>query len=303
MSLVTIILTTLNSEKYVARSVESCLNQSYREIELIVVDGGSSDRTIEIIENFHDVRIKIIHQENNNGKLPGAINKGMKNASGEFFTWTQDDCWYELHAIETMLNYLFVHQEVGLVYTDYVDVDEEFTPIRYQTVHPPEDIYFDDVVRVCFLFRREIYEAIGPQNPNHHPAHEVPWRIKIAKQFTITPLHIHLMNYIVREGSLTGRLGNRNVYWFASKILLDEGFIDKKKYNQRNAQADIHQAFIEFIDYGNYRAFWKFALSGIRLDWHLLENRGILKYMVISLLPGRNKFREQKRIELRTFKQ
>jgi glycosyltransferase involved in cell wall biosynthesis len=289
---VTIILTTLNSEKFIVRSINRCLHQSYREIELLIVDGGSNDRTIQIVEEFHDTRIRIIHQANNIGKLPGAINLGLENGLGEFITWTQDDCWYEPNAIETMLNYLNEHLEVSLVYADYMDVDESGKQIKYQTVHPPEDILNDDVIRVCFLLRREVYETIGPQEPKYHPVHEVPWRAKVAKRFTISPLHKPLMNYVVREGSLTGRIGNRQLRWMSSKILLDEGFMDLRMYRNSLSQADMHQAFIEFIDNGNYKHFWKYALSSIRLNWRCLFNRGILKFMIISFLPMRGKFRE-----------
>ncbi len=283
-------------------SVESCLNQTYKNIELLVVDGGSHDSTLDIIQIFSDDRIKIVHQENNKGKLPGAINLGLKNASGDFITWTQDDCWYEPKAIETMLTYLNENHDVGLVYADYVDVDEEGEPLTYQSVHPPTDILFDDVIQVCFLFRKIIYETIGPQNPEHHPFHEVPWRIKIAKKFVITPLHIPLMNYIVRDGSLTGRLGNRNIFRTASNILLKEGYIDNKIFRQRCGRADMDQAFIEFVDNGNYLLFWKYTIAEIKWDWRFLLNRGVLKYMFVSLLPGRNKFRNLKKAELRSLK-
>ncbi len=201
--------------------------------------------------------------------------------------------------IETLLTYLNEHPQVDLVYADYWDVDETGKPIKYQSVHPPEDILFDDVIRVCFLMRKEVYEKIGPQNPKHHPVHEVPWRIKVSRYFKISPLHIPLLNYIVREGSLTGKIGNRNLWWMTSKILLEEGVYDQNMYKMSLAQAEMNQAFIEFIDHGDYHAFWKYAFSGIRLNWRYLLDRGILKYLMISFLPQREIFREDKRKELR----
>ncbi len=63
--LVTIILTTLNSEHYLTVSLESCLHQSYQNIEILVVDGGSTDKTLDIVRGFSDERIRIIHQSNN----------------------------------------------------------------------------------------------------------------------------------------------------------------------------------------------------------------------------------------------
>ena len=113
MSLVSIITTTLNSEKFLSCSIESCLNQTHQDLELIIVDGGSNDRTLEIISGFDDDRIRLIHQDGNLGKLPGAINLGLKNAFGEYITWMQDDAWYENDAIETMASFLEGNPEIS----------------------------------------------------------------------------------------------------------------------------------------------------------------------------------------------
>jgi glycosyltransferase involved in cell wall biosynthesis len=298
---VTIILTTLNSEKFIERSLESCLTQTHPDLELLVVDGGSTDQTLEIVTQYRDHRIRIINQIDNEGKLPGAINLGLEHATGEMITWTQDDCWYEPNAIEVMHNYLVANNDVGLVYADYYDVDESGNRIQYQTVHPPEDILKDDVIRSCFLFRREVYETVGPQNPDHHPVHEVPWRIKITRYFKIYPIHVPLMYYVVRQGSLTGRTGNRILWRMTARVLLDEGIFDKRMYRQSLAQADMNQAFIEFIHHENYRLFRKYALSGIWLDWRFLLDRGIIKFLVVSFLPVRKKYREQKKQEAKVF--
>lgn len=291
MALVTVILTTLNSERFVVRSIESCLNQTHQNLELLIVDGGSQDRTLEILGSYNDTRIRIIHQEDNTGKLPGALNLGMAHARGEFITWAQDDSWYELNAIETMLEYLNSHPDVGLVYCDYWDVDEAGNPLRYQKVHPPEDILVDDVIRQCFLFRREVYDTIGPQDTKYHPVHEVPWRIRVANAFKIQPLHVPLMYYGLHPGSLTGRIGGWQLQRMMADALLQEGHLDNAAYNLRIAQFDIDQAYDEYILQGNYRAFWRYALSGIWRNWRNLGNRGLWKLMLMSLSPVRDKYR------------
>lgn len=189
MSLVSIITTTLNSEKFLSRSIESCLNQTHQDLELIIVDGGSNDRTFEIIRSFDDPRIRLIHQVDNRGRLPGAINLGMKNARGDYLTWMQDDAWYESDAIETMASFLEVNTEISHVYTDYWEVDEIGSLISYQRVSEPKIFDRGDVVRVCFLFRRQIYETIGSQETRYFPVHDVPWRYRASQELT-SPLCI-----------------------------------------------------------------------------------------------------------------
>src|SRR4029079_525295 len=98
--LISIVLTTLNSERYLARAVASCLGQTCADLELLIVDGGSTDRTLDIVATITDPRLRLIHQAGNAGKLPGAINLGLAEARGNLLTWAQADCWYEPNAFE-----------------------------------------------------------------------------------------------------------------------------------------------------------------------------------------------------------
>jgi glycosyltransferase involved in cell wall biosynthesis len=297
MSLVSIILTTLNSERHVARSIESCLNQTHRDLELLVVDGGSQDGTLETVGQFDDPRLRLIHQPDNAGRLPGAINLGMAAARGELLTWTQADSWYEPHAIETLVEHLAAHPEVALVYADYWDVNSSGAPLRYQAVHPPEDILVDDVVRVCFLFRREVYERIGPQKAQYYPVHDVPWRVQVAAKFRLEPLHEPLMHYMVHADSLTGRIGPWTLQRDMARALFQEGHFDQRGYRLRLAQIDVDQAYEAYVLRGDFGAFWRYALAGLWRDPRWLRNRGLWKYMAMSVLPNRARFREQQHLQ------
>jgi glycosyltransferase involved in cell wall biosynthesis len=83
---VSIVLPTLNGEKYIRQSIESCLNQTYSNLELIIVDGGSTDGTLDVINEIRDARIRLVHQPPNSGRLPGALNLGFRETIGEFLT-------------------------------------------------------------------------------------------------------------------------------------------------------------------------------------------------------------------------
>ncbi len=291
MDLVTIILTTLNSEKFVARSIESCLNQTYPELELIVVDGGSQDRTLEIVQSYDDPRLCVIHQPENSGKLPGAINLGMENAHGRYITWTQDDSWYEPNTIETLLTYLETYPEIALVYADFWVVDENSNRLQYRSVNTPEHILEEDVVGQCFLFHRRVYEVIGPQDIQHFPVHEVPWRIKVNNKFRIAPLHKALMYWTLHPDSLTGRYGPWAVHYMMLETLRQEGLLDRYAYARQLAQTHIHNAYEEFVLNGNYCRFWQHVVAGLRYDITHLENHGLCTLVLMSLLPSRDKYR------------
>lgn len=287
---VSILLTTLNSARHVARSIQSCLDQTHADLELIVVDGGSSDGTLDVVAGFDDPRIRVIHQRDNEGRLPGAINLGLEAARGAYITWTQDDCRYEPHAIATMVGHLDAHPDVGMVYADYWDVDDEGRRLRYQRVNEPEALardLRDDVVRQCFLFRREVYEAVGPQETRYFPVHEVPWRLRVAERFRLVPIHEPLMAYMVHDASLTGRIGAWELQRHVARVLRDAGHLDERRYRSRLGQIDIDEAFEAYVLRGDARRFRRLALAGMRRSPSLAANRGLWKLLAVSLSPMR----------------
>src|SRR3990170_3452478 len=102
---VSIVLPTYNGEKYIRQSIDSCLNQTHENIELIIVDDCSIDNTPEIIKSYKDSRVKSLRHDQNKF-LPHALNTGFSNATGEYLTWTSDDNYYAKEAIEKMVSFL-----------------------------------------------------------------------------------------------------------------------------------------------------------------------------------------------------
>ena len=78
--LISIVIPCYNGEKYLSQSIESCLNQTYNNIELIIVDDGSTDSTSEMLKSFEDPRIYIFHQKNK--ERSAARNLGIEKAKG-----------------------------------------------------------------------------------------------------------------------------------------------------------------------------------------------------------------------------
>ena len=95
--LVTIIMPAYNAEKTISRAIGSVLKQDYSNIELIVVNDGSTDNTRSVCEQFSDARIKVITQENKG--LSGARNTGLSNSKGEFVTFVDSDDLVEYNFI------------------------------------------------------------------------------------------------------------------------------------------------------------------------------------------------------------
>jgi len=96
-----IVIPVYNAEKYVNECINSALNQSYSDIEIIAVNDGSTDNSLKILENYSD-KIKIISKEN--GGTPTALNAGIKAMKGEWFKWLSADDVLKKDAIEVLVN-------------------------------------------------------------------------------------------------------------------------------------------------------------------------------------------------------
>src|SRR3989344_2966502 len=102
--LVSIIIPAYNAEKYIGRAIKSALSQAYDNLEIIVVDDGSLDRTREIAESFKDSRVKYLYQQN---RFQGAArNYGIRESKGEYITFLDADDMYMPGKVERQAGFL-----------------------------------------------------------------------------------------------------------------------------------------------------------------------------------------------------
>jgi len=151
---VSIITVCFNSEKHIKTAIESVLNQDYDDIEYIIIDGGSTDNTIEIIKSYKD-KITTFISEPDKG-IYDAMNKGLKLASGEIIaTLNSDDLYIDNTIVSTVAN-SFIKNKCEIVYGDlfYVKQDNTNSIVRKWNTkqfkqgsfkkgwHPPHPTFF-----------------------------------------------------------------------------------------------------------------------------------------------------------------
>lgn len=100
--LITVIMPAYNAGKTIGRAIESVLNQTYKNIELIIVNDGSTDKTSEFVGEYGDSRIRLIEQANKG--LSGARNAGLEQMNGEYVAFIDSDDWYETDYVEKMVS-------------------------------------------------------------------------------------------------------------------------------------------------------------------------------------------------------
>ena len=115
LPLVSIIIPTYNYGRFLLKALESCFEQTYKSLEIIVIDDGSTDSTGEILEGYGN-RILSIRQENLG--VSAARNRGLEIAGGEFITFLDADDYMPHDAIQTRVDALMMHPEAGTVATE-----------------------------------------------------------------------------------------------------------------------------------------------------------------------------------------
>lgn len=182
--LVSVVTPSLNQGQYIEEAIQSVLAQDYPRVEHIVVDGGSSDETLEILRRFPHLRWL---SEPDDGQA-SAINKGFHMASGEIFAWLNADDYYLSGAVTAAVEMIRV-TGCGLVHGGWRQVDEDGTVIR--DVAPLEFDYrrqLEDVNAVCqpgSFFTRDAYWAVGGVDETYQYAMDYELWLKLGARFPV----------------------------------------------------------------------------------------------------------------------
>lgn len=120
--LVSIVVPAYNCEKYIEECIQNILNQSYTNLQIILVDDGSKDKTYEICNRFKDKRITLLHKEN--GGASSARNCGLKYAKGEYLLFVDSDDYLEKGAVSTLVELIKV-EEADLIYFEADNFTED----------------------------------------------------------------------------------------------------------------------------------------------------------------------------------
>ena len=208
MPKISIILPVYNAEKYIGNAVDSVLNQTFADFELIIVDDGSTDNTSDIINQFEDIRIKIITQDNLG---PGAArNNAFKIAKGDYIMYLDSDDWFCPEALEiaygeatkfsTDLTFFQMINFDGERYyeNDWFDMktfDKSFENRVFSSQETPGSI-FDLSVGVCQkIYNRKFLNSINAQFPEGIFFEDMPFFYYVylkAERISIIKRHLYV---------------------------------------------------------------------------------------------------------------
>jgi len=167
--LVSIVTPSLNQVSYLEEAMRSVLEQDYPNLEYILIDGGSTDGSLDVIERYRP-RLAFYRSEADRGQAD-AINKGLAQARGEIVAWLNSDDVYLPGAVGQAVEALRSHPEAGAVYADGVMVDRDLTVLDrhvYRPVTVLDLLCFEVILQPTVFVRRSALEQVGFLDPAYH---------------------------------------------------------------------------------------------------------------------------------------
>jgi glycosyltransferase involved in cell wall biosynthesis len=270
---------TFNRAALLRGAVEHCLAQTHADLEMIIVDDGSTDATLELVRGLGDDRIMYVRHERNRG-LPEALNTGFRHATGAYLTWSSDDDRLAPTAIAELVGVLQERRDIDFVYADYwvIDVDGEL--VRQVEVGPPETLVLGNCVGICRLYRRAVYEVIGDYDPSTRLAEDYDYWLRVSRRFRMAPLHKRLAYRRDHPGSLTSRfrVDARRV---AERVKLEHGCTTPAAYRRALDWLDVWEALAS----GDRVAALRRGLRATLRDPRHLTNR-LLPSLLLEAMIG-----------------
>jgi glycosyltransferase involved in cell wall biosynthesis len=190
LPLISVVTPSFNQAEFIEETIRSVLDQEYPNLEYIIVDGGSTDGSHEIIQHYSD-RLAWWVSEPDQGQTD-AINKGFARARGDILAWLNSDDTYLPGALAEAASFLGKNPQVGMVYgnTNLVDGKGNILglfPAR-QTNYQRLLRGFVHIPQQASFFRAELWKKVGPLDPSFYFAMDYDLWVRLAK---ISKLHYH----------------------------------------------------------------------------------------------------------------
>lgn len=223
---VSIITVCFNSEKTIERTIKSVLEQTYENLEYIIVDGKSMDKTLEIVEKYRPLfqgKMKVISEPDRG--IYDAMNKGIRNASGELIGIINSDDYYEADAVETIVS--------GMVDSDYQILYGKLRVVRENAetniIMPRHENLSEEMIAhpTCFVTKK-VYDDFGTFDTKYRSCadHDFMLRMRKHPEVMFVPVEKLIANFT--EG--TGMSAQKSSILEALGMLAEHGIIPKTRY-------------------------------------------------------------------------
>lgn len=286
LPLVTVIMPSYNAEKTISKAIHSVLQQDYQNIELIVVNDGSTDGTVKNAGSVHDSRMMVISQENKG--LSGARNTGLSYTTGDFVTFVDSDDWVEIIFISSLLNSMLNnHADLAICgmikehpdYQQRVSFGESKSYTKCLDNDDFLSLFEGGLINSCCnkLYRTEIIKNNNLSFSGKTLVEDIEFNLKylqfsdIVNTTASCPYH-----YLMGSDSLTSKVSEDMIQNY---MAVQEQFLGilKEKYKDIANRFVYHQYMSIFLKYlkkvasGNLNAKEVYPILNRYIDNHLIK--------------------------------
>jgi len=275
--LVSVIMPAFNCEAFVAEALDSIFAQSYTHIEVVVIDDGSTDGTLAVLEEYKSrYDIQILKQKNSGSAI--ARSAGMAVAQGPYLAFLDSDDKWLPGKLAEQVNFLETHSDFGLVCSNWVtwcpnqegEFDENVSPVIGEQAYSGWlycDLLLDCVVWTSsVLMRRSVYEQVGDFNAELRRGQDYDYWLRISRLTRIHKLDSCLAVYRLNEASVTNRPNKINYeYLLLTDTLGKWGYrcVSGKTADEERVQKRLSEICFSFAYHQFYSGDISVALSSI----------------------------------------
>ena len=194
---ISLVTPSFNTGRYLADAIRSVLSQDYPDLDYLVMDGGSTDDTPDVLRSFGD-RIRWVSQKDEGQS--DAIRKGFEQTTGEILGWLNADDVLAAGALRTVGEFFAGNPDVALIYGNATYIDAGGRLIGPCAHIEPFSVdrlchYSDFIVQPAAFFRRSAYDAVGGRDPSLHYGMDYDLWLKLAKRFKVVHIPQCLASY------------------------------------------------------------------------------------------------------------
>jgi glycosyltransferase involved in cell wall biosynthesis len=222
MTAISLIMTVYNRERYLSKAVESVLAQTKQDFELLIWDDGSTDSSVEIANGYakRDRRIRVIAVEHL-GRAR-ALKAAIAQTSGSYIGLVDSDDVLGLTALEETATVLDTHPQIGVVYTDYMVIDEggkiRGEGQRCRLPYSKDRLLVNFMLFHFRLIRRSVYDQVGGINESFECAEDYDLCLRLSEVTEVQQLKKSLYYYRDHEDSLSHQQQIEQILWSQKAI-------------------------------------------------------------------------------------
>lgn len=273
--LISVIIPAFNQGHFLAEAVNSALTQTYEEVEVIIVDDGSTDNTAQIAQSFSDKRVHYVFKEN--GGLSSARNEGIRHANGDFLSFLDSDDCFLPEKLELLLTEMENDPELGLVAGQAIPVDEQGNPVGKLFDSPlpedPKQLLLGNPLHVGSILLRRIWqERVGffDETLRSYEDWDLWLRLALAGcKMKYVPIAVSLYRFHTAQMTRDGRQMTTATFSVLDKLFSKEG---------------ISNDWMALRDDAYSRAYLRAAAQSYRIMAYEDAKENLAK--AISLSPG-----------------